>query len=411
MRPAVTLGLVLLAACVSAPPTQVSTPEPPTPAVATVPPTEEPSNVTVPDEIVLWVAPHFAPDSGSRAGDLFAEHLRTYEAQHPGTRIIVRTKAEKGPAGLIESLAAASRGAPTALPDLVTLDSGGIRSATLSGLLMPFQEADPSDDLYSFASEASQIDGVQYGQPFASDSEAFAYELEGFGAPPLTWTDLEQSSFLIAAADPEAIFIVAQYLALGGELGEDLGLDRQLLTDVFAFLANAAEGKSLSSVSLELSSSEETWLALLEKRAGAAQVPYGAFVFSYDPGLHAAGPLPTERGLGIALGTPWSWAVTDREHPEAALQLIDWLSEPEFLSRWTHALGLLPTQPEVLARWPDSPEASIASRLVSVAVAMPSDEILKTIGPPLSSAIQSVLLGQATPGDAAAAAVQEITQR
>ena len=409
MRLVAMLGLVLLAACGG--PTQTPTSQIPTPTAELRDPTAIPTAEPAGSEITLWVAPQFAPETGLAAGVLLAERIQSFIAQNPGVQISVRTKAEKGPASLIESLAAASRGAPSALADLITLDSQGIRSVTQAGLVQPISDFDALSTYYGFATESVLVDNVAYGRPFASEMEAFAYETAEYDSAPIDLKDLSESSTLIAGSDPSATFVLAQYLSAGGQIGPDLELDANLLAEVLGQIVSAQDARAISPISLNLSSSEETWLALLEERGGSAQAPYEAFVHTYHPDIHGAGPIPTANGLGIGLGAAWSWALIGDEISAEASRLLDWLSEPGFEAQWTHALGLLPARPSVMTLWPDSPEASIGSRLVAVAVPLPSLETLDAIGPPLGQALLAVLLGESSPAIAAAEAVQEISDR
>ncbi|MFQ5921222.1 MAG: extracellular solute-binding protein [Anaerolineales bacterium] len=406
MRPALLLGLFLLAGCANAPQIPTSTPFP-TPTSAPITPT---STADVPAEFILWVAPAFAPNPETLAGIVLLERLETFQNDHPDIQVIVRTKAEKGPGGLMESLSAASRAAPATLPHLITLDPEALSTTALSGLLAPLPELGNPSDNYAFADDTSRVDGIRYAQPFASDMETFASEMAAFEAVPLSWTDLimDANNFIIPAADPEAIFLIAQYLSLGGEFIDRL--DENVLAEALDFLAIAAESGNLSSASFDLSTSGETWLALQERRSEAAQAPYGAFFASHDPGMHALGPLPTRNGIGIALAAPWSWAVANPEQEDLSGELIEWLTEPAFLAEWSHALGLLPTQPDVLEQWPGGPEAATASRIVSVAVAKPRGALLEAIGPPLAEAVQAVLTGRLDPEAAAAQAVADINR-
>ena len=312
----------------------------------------------------------------------------------------------------MESLSAASRAAPATLPHLVTLDPEALSTTAMSGLLAPLPQLANSSDTYAFADETSRVDGIRYAQPFASEMEAFASEIAAFEAVPLSWTDLiiDANSFVIPAADPEAIFLIAQYLSLGGEFVDGTTFDENILAEALDFFATAAETGNLSPASFDLSTSGETWLALQERRSKAAQAPYSAFFATHDPGMHALGPFPTRNGLGITLAAPWSWAVANSEHTDLSAEIMDWLTEPTFLAEWSQALGLLPTQPEVLGLWPDGPEAAIASGIVSVAVTKPRGALLAAIGPPLAEALQAVLTGQLDPEAAAAQAVADINR-
>lgn len=381
-----------LAACSSA------TPSPTAQSTATPAPTETlvpatPGNL--PHSLALWLSPRFAPDPETTAGALLLERLAAFEAEHPGVQITVRVKAEGGPGGLRQSLATAGQAAARALPDLAVLGPAALTEA--QDLLVELDLPAAALERYEFAEPAGPS-----ALPFAAELELFAYRTVSFDTPPLTWGALftDTGTFLVPAADPESRFLMAQYLALGGSLDQ---LDREVLTVALGFLESASSAGALAPSSLDFASSAETWAAFLAGRGEVASAPFSAFARDYQPLDYSAGPLPTSDGRGISLAHSWSWALLNGEPQTQAL--LAWLSDPEFLARWTHALGLVPTQPEILQRWPDTPETAIASRLVSVAEPLPDPATLASFGPSMAAALRAVLLGELTPQEAAAMAV------
>ncbi|MEK6223167.1 MAG: hypothetical protein N2D54_13055, partial [Chloroflexota bacterium] len=78
---------------------------------------------TVPLTLNIWVTPNFDPALDSDASHLFQEKIDDFSKGHPGVRVIVRVKNLTGSAGMLESLTAANRAAPLALPDLILIPS------------------------------------------------------------------------------------------------------------------------------------------------------------------------------------------------------------------------------------------------------------------------------------------------
>jgi ABC-type glycerol-3-phosphate transport system substrate-binding protein len=106
----------------------------------------------------------------------------------------------------------------------------------------------------------------------------------------------------------------------------------------------------------------------------------------------------------------WSWALVtpDPLRQALAIELIEWLSEPEFLGPWSRELGLLPTNAEALATWPDDSPTAMANRLVSSARARPSEETFATLGPPLAEALRAVIERGISPLTAARLAAESL---
>jgi hypothetical protein len=301
-------------------------------------------------------------------------------------------------------MSAAHEAAPAALPDLATLDPTALAnsSALLSTLQDPIAAMGDAE-WYGFGLTSSEIEARLIGLPFTAEVDVFAYKTAMFDSPPLTWGSLftDQGSFLIPAADPHSLFLVAEYLAMSGEFDPESDLDAAVLAEALGFLSAASESGALSPESLDLVSASETWRTLRNGQDGAAQAPFEEFAASYNPTVYAAGPFPTSDGNGISLASAWLWAIPVGSAGDLATELLEWLSEPGFLAEWSHALGMLPTQPEVLALWPDGPETAIASRLASVALPMPNEAVMSLYGPRFAAALQSVLSGDLTPAAAA----------
>ena len=401
----------------------VATPTPPglTPeATATRrgPGVTTPSVAPGPGSLTLWLPPGFDPTSSAPAADLLEERLADFERANPGLVVVVRVKDESGPAGLTETLSAAAEAAPASLPDLIALDPIGIRASALGGLIAPLSELDPglaSPEWYDFARATSLIDGSFYAVPFAADAEVFGFRVEAYGSPPLTWDGIvgSQSLFVFPAADPDASVTLSQYLSLGGALVDSSGrptLNPNVLAQVLTFYRSARDAGVLPLSARQYTAPGETWQALLEGRAQAGLARLSALLAAGDASLDASPLQPSPDSRAICFVDTWSWAMVTRDPDRQALaaQLLVWLSAPEFLGPWTHALGLLPPTASALELWPAGPKAVLASRLVVAASPRPSEEITATLGGPLRDAAEAVLTGTMSPEAAALAASQDL---
>lgn len=364
------------------------------------------------------MSPSLAPDATTAAGSLLAERLAQFQESHPGLTIQIRLKAESGTAGLLETLIAASAAAPAALADAILLDPVGLDSAALKGLIVPLEGLLPAPSepaWYAYAANAARVDGAVYGLPVGADAQVLVYRTDVYPSPPLGWSDLLSgpSPILFPAGDPTASFTLAQLLAVGARLYDSSGrptLDRAELADVLAFYASARTAGVLPLSARQYTNPHDTWTAFKEGRAFAAQAWLRVFLMEGNPAIHAAVPLPTRDGVGICLASSWSWAMVTRDpaRQQAIAELLDWLTQPEFLGPWTRAAGLLPPTAAALQQWPIGNESSLASRLVTTAIPSPSAETSGIFGPPLQQAIGAVLSGQRSPDEAALQAVQAI---
>lgn len=397
-----------------------TTPDPEPESTATFTPTADiaTSTPSPTEDLVLWLVPRFAPRADTTSGALLLARLQAFEANNPGLTISTRIKQEDGSGSLLGTLQAATVASPATLPDIVTLDEQMLDQAGLDDLIMPLDDllAIPSiPGWYDFSIAASLVNGGQYGLPFAADGEVLAYSIAAYPAAPRSWEDLLDgpAQFMIPTGDPQAAFTLNQYLMLGGSITNNTGvptLEAETLTEAFSFYEALHTAGVLPQTSMQYSNATETWTQYSSGNAVAALAPLSSFFAQYYPSQTSATPLPASTTAGSIFIETWSWAIVPHDPAREALaaELLEWLSDPEFLGPWTDALDLLPPSAPALAAWPDGSKASIASRLVTNAQAKPADEILDILGPPLQDAIAQILLNLATAEQSAAAVIADL---
>jgi ABC-type glycerol-3-phosphate transport system substrate-binding protein len=411
---------LILSGCTAIPP--VLEPAPVIHPTITPLPTSEIITTSPPETTLLtiWVTPRFQADPATEAGELLQIHLDEFEALNPNISIQIRVKETQGSGGMLTTLAAASAAAPEALPDLAILNPVDFHSAASKGLLQNLEglrETPSTPDWYDFAAEAAKIDGIFYGLPFASNADILVYQTSVYTSPPLAWSDYLSSPdpFTFPAGDPAAIFTMAQFLDLQGELYDSEGnavLDPTVLAEVLTFYASARTAGALTLTSLQTQALSESWSQVQQHAVAAGAATLEAFLLeNADPTL-AAIPLPTRDGSGISMTQSWAWTILTPEPGKQiiAAELLDWLMQPDFSGSWTYALGLLPSNPDALAVWPDSPNSSLANLIVQTAVHRPGTETTAIFGPLFNQATSDVLNNISSPEEAAQSAATAIRQ-
>jgi multiple sugar transport system substrate-binding protein len=415
---------VLMAAC-TAIPTGPSGPSP-TPTSMEVASATPPAGAPTPaegvsptpsQELVIWTLPRFAADPDDEVGRIFWERLRGFEETHPGVQIIQRVKAERGQAGLLNTLEAAHAAAMAALPDLALMSPADLPMAAAGGLILPLDqalEASITEGWYDFGLEATFIEGEHYGVPVASDTTLLAYRSDLYSAPPLTWQGLLNSSqvFLFPGGDERAGFTMAQYLALDGQLQDGEGrtaLQSSVLGDVFAFYRSLSSAGILPPSVLQQTTANASWDIYRTGSAGSTVAPLSGYIRERNPETTAAAPLPS-KNAGIALSHTWSWGLAaDRPQRRALVgELMQWITNSAFLGEWTYALGMVPPNSASLAAWPENQDLVVVSQLVTVMRAAPSEPIINVVGPPMQSATSDLLLENISPEAAAARSVNAV---
>lgn len=413
--------LVLASACSALPvaiPTATveSTPT----AIPTLQPTQAVTPTTAgPVTLHIWLPPEFDPQAGTPAAEILKARLDEFASRRPNTRVEVRLKALDGPGGILDSLTAANAAAPLAMPDLVALPRSSLEAAALKGLLRPFDDLiEPVEDAdwYEYARQMARLQDSTFGLPFAGDAQILVHRMTSIPEPPSTLSDTLATTepLVFAAADPQALFTLTQYQANGGATLDEQGrptLDPIPLIDVLDYYQRAATSETIPFWVTQYQTQEQVWEAFND--GSTNMIVSWASQYLKNMATDSAGArLPTLTGQPLTLATGWVWALAspDPEKQKLSADLAEFLSEGDFLSRWTTALGYLPTRPSAMANWGSATQRNLASEIVSSAQLIPSGDVLNSISPLLLNATINVLKQQAEPAVAAREAAESLNQ-
>lgn len=373
--------------------TVAPSPQPTTPTPST---TEQPEPaVAEPTVLRIWVPPQFNPNLNNNASSLLKQRLANFEAEHPGIEIDVRIKSETGEADLLNSLSITSMAAPAALPDLIALPRPALEVAVQKGLVRPWDGL--SDDLentdwYPYARDLGKVEGTTFGIPFAGDGLVIMYRSDLVWIK--TWDSilLSESQLIFAGADPEAQVGLSMYVSAGGELLDAQGnptLDQEILTRVLDVFAKGRAATLFPDAAINITTEEQVMQEYRTRRAEMAIAHYSQFRASQDGLLQPLMGLDVEH-LTFATGWVWSLAGQDSERRQLAIELAEYLTADEFLSRWIGQASYLPTRPSVL----DEANSEMLSPIIDAAQLVPPDEVLAVLGPIMQEAIARVIGGE-----------------
>jgi ABC-type glycerol-3-phosphate transport system substrate-binding protein len=317
----------------------------------------------------------------------------------------------------LHSLAAAYNVAPAVLPNVIALNRDDLAAAAAAGLVTPLDKFFPSDafsDYYPFAQIMGRgTDGQLIGVPFAADAQVLAYNGYLYSTSPVSWTTVTTGTFIFPGADPGALTLLNEYLALGGAVTDSAGkpaLNAEILARALTFFHSAREAGLLPMSTMAYADSTATWQAFRQGRATLAVTSAHLYLAETNPPPTTVTLMPAPGGKPLALAQGWSWAIvnTRPENHAAAAALVAWLTDPQHLADWTLAAGLLPVRTSVLADWKAAPRTAFADGVLSQAQLSPPDNIVSVVGPPLQQALTDVLNDRATAASAAAIAVQTV---
>jgi ABC-type glycerol-3-phosphate transport system substrate-binding protein len=436
--PLVFLLLVSLAGCSSLPfglgdafPSSTHTPEATfipassTPAGPTVfpAPAEESVTPTQPaseQKMRLWLPPQFDPDGTNPASVLLKQRLDEFVKENPTVSLDVRVKTLDGPGGMLDSLVAANAAAPQALPDLILLSRPLLESAAVKGLLHPYDGLTDimlETNWFDYSLQLAHLKENTYGIPFAGNVMVLAYSGSMMETQPLSLQDVltQQNALLFPASDPQALFAICEYLAVGGRVQDDQGrpsLEEGSLVNLLDYFQQASQAQVMPITLTQFTDDNQVWAALLSGQYPMGVTWTGTYLDDADvdqSGLEIA-PLPTPDGSPFSLASGWSWGLAGQDPGRQALsvKMVEFLVDPEFLGEWNLAAGLLPPRADALETWPVRLPVQVLEQVSYSAWLVPSADVVSTIGPVLQRAVIDVLEGRNNAPSAAHAAVEQV---
>jgi ABC-type glycerol-3-phosphate transport system substrate-binding protein len=405
--------ITMLSACTTSLPPVTPTA---TPALTATPQTAPTTPTPASDALQIWVPPQFSADEDALGGAVLARQLATFENAHAGLSVRVRVKAEAGSGSLLDSLIAAYNVAPAVLPDVIALNQEDLARAAAAEMLVPLDEWVTSadrQDYYPFAETLSQVEEKFVGAPFAADARLLVYNTEVYTNAPTRWSEVVTGTLLFPGAEPSALTVLADYLALGGTLSDEAGNPALQFNPLMTTLTQFHEAHSRGvapAISLTYANSGTSWQAFREGRATLAITSAQWYLAEFSQIDSIAGTLPpTSNGQPFTLAQGWSWALVNKgTDPAAAADLLNWLTAPPQMAEWTLAARVLPTRTSALAAWDDTTFAPLAAALLTRAQLQPPARILDVTGPVLRRALEEVISGQLTPNAAAMTALQSL---
>ncbi len=331
-------------------------------------------------------------------------------------------KAVEGAGGLLDSLVTANMAAPLSLPDLVLLPQSLLESATLKGLLYPFDGAsqimkDPN--WFDYARQLAKLQSSTFGIPFAGDAMILAYHQSHLTTPPSTFEDCISLGevMLYPATDQQALFTISSYLADHGSLQDDQGrpmLDEAALIEIYEIDRRASLAGVMPYTLTQYSNDTQVWEAFMSNEFPSAitwSSTYLANIQSAQKDL-AMAPIPTINGARFTLATGWSWALAGQDPVRRAMavRLAEYLVDTDFMAAWSSAAGYLPPREDALQLWKEAELRTTVEQISKSAQLVPPTEMLSSLGPALEQSLVDVLKAQSDPQTAARNVINKIRQ-
>ena len=412
-----TLGLILMA-CSSLPVLQnmipgsartqaANTPLPPTPE-PTATPVEETNQIT---SLRIWVPPQFLPEESSTGGNLLLSRMEEFKTRRPQLEVNIRSKALEGESGMLENLRAAQSAAPLIMPDIIALPREMMEQAFDEGLVIPLDdltEIMEEDSWFEYALTLARYRENTIGIPMAGDALVLAYKNDTDDIPPSDWESLlaSQKPLAFPASAEDSLVTLAYYESLldekrSGQAGVQLEAD--ILEEVLTFYRDAQTANVMPYWLTQFETDIQAWESYQERQSTLA-LTWSSQYFESDSPNTGLAPIPTRDGKAFSYATGWVWCVVASEPDTelAAVELIEFLVEDNYLAAWTAESSYLPVRTTGFENWPEDDFPLVFQQILPSAILSPHYQTISELGPFVRDAVVAVLKDQSDPGQVTA---------
>lgn len=390
-------------------------------------PTAAPTEDPTPHTLLVWWPGPLAPEAGSAADRALRRQIADYEAARSRT-ISLRIKKPEGAGGIYEMLYSASLVAPAIVPDAIIVRHSQLANAAAQRLLTAVDlQAMEFNDLFSTGTPLGRVADVQYGVPYILELQHIVYRKSSVPTPPRTLDDLLSAGqfYLFPARGGKSVSptLLAQYVAAGGRIvdeNERPVIDREPLLTVLRHYEQSLKAGIAGPELVDYSGVGQYWAQFMTGRANVAQIDSTTFLAQRSGGMALGGssavdvadlPMPGTNRPAIVDGWVWAVTATTPERQAQALDAIAWFMDAERQAEFTRAVGMLPSRLSALALWEQAndPYAAFARKLLEGVAAPLPDMVAGNVAAALQEAFEDVLFARTSADEAAAEAVQKVT--
>ena len=372
--------------------------------------------------ITIWTTEAFSPTETINSGQILAEQVAIFEAAHPEVQIEFVVKKPYGKGGILDFLLTTQSVVPALLPDLVFLDTDELETAAKAGVVQPLNDLVATElvaDLYPFARGAASVDGLLYGLQFQANLDHLAYNTGRLAIPPRSWPGVLSSAgpYIFPAGGQSGLVndgFLVQYLAVQpwpAQNPDEPFLQEDNLTAVLQYYSDGVTRGVFPADVLTYHTTDDCWRDYLAGEAVLTHVSAHRYLTDGDQRPSTAmAPMPAINGPGAAISRGWALALvsTGAARQSLAIEFMTQLMSPEALGAWNLAAGYLPTRKMAMESWGEEDSyARFAKQLLETAQPRPRLSNYTQVAAALQKAIEDVITGVATPGEAAARAIEE----
>jgi multiple sugar transport system substrate-binding protein len=386
-------------------------------ALATPLPTSSPPAPTV-VSLTVWTTEAFSPTVAITSGQILAQEVVAFEADHPELRVSFVLKKPYGKGGMLDYLLTTGAVVADLLPDLAFLDVDDLPAAVQGEVVQPLDDLLPPElaaDLYSFARKGATFEDRLMGLHFQADLDHLVYNTGEMAVPPRSWPGVlsNPGPYLFPAGGQGGLVnddFLIQYLEVHPWpplAGPAEGfLDQESLAAVLQFYQDGVTRGVFPAEIVDYQDHEACWRDYLAGKAALTHVSARRYLADRAQlQSSAVAPIPGINGATSAIGRGWVLVLvtSDPARQALAVDLMARLMDAETNAAWNLAAGTLPTRQSVLAASDtlDSYARFIHQQLLA-AQPRPRLPNYAQVAATLQDAVQAVVTGTQSPEEAAA---------
>ena len=330
--------------------------------------------------------------------NLINAQIENASNQIPPVRIDYRVKENSEDSSIFEFLEKAYLAAPQAMPDLIVLPYEIMEIAAEKEYIMPINQdivalfAD--ENIFPFAKQMAQVDGVYYGVPFIADLMTMVVRDDQQELSK--WVDILSSNKVLRnpLADESSLLTFLLYESLEGDIDTSQGfieLDTSKLAQVFSFYYEASQNGLMPSWLNEYNSYQSLWEDSIESTDNIITW-YSSYADGYVDSFSAE-LIPTESGEDITYADGYVICVTNKgeENYAEKLSVINTFTDSLFIANYALEKNKAPVSSTSLEFWGESKNAAVVSYLAPSAIIKPSVNVLNEAGTIINNYLNQIL--------------------
>jgi ABC-type glycerol-3-phosphate transport system substrate-binding protein len=192
---------------------------------------------------------------------------------------------------------------------------------------------------------------------------------------------------------------------LGERRSEDpqIQLEGDILEEVLTFYRDAQTANVMPYWLTQLETDLQAWESYQDRQSTLA-LTWSSQYFSSDSPNTGLAPIPTREGKAFSYATGWVWCVvvSDLETELAAVELIEYLVEDNFLAAWTAESSYLPVRTTGFENWSEDAYPLVFQKILPSVILPPQHQNLNQLGPLVRDAVVAVLKDQSDPAQVTA---------